>query len=257
MSAQFPIVRRPRHGHGLPVLVSVPHYGTRPLPGLAAASFSEPRFETLPAGFADAFAAELYGDLDRSGATVLASPYSRLFVDLNRSRDDFERVDGAVRSKRGVVRTHMIRDEPIFAAPLVEDDVERRLARFYDPFHARLGQLARALRERHGQAVVIDGHTAIGRRIGNHQVIIGTRGGKTCRASLASRAEAVFRSRGFEVHHDVPGYKGGTSCAPPRGSTGSMRSRSRSTRGCSCARPARSSLPARSAASVRRATATS
>ena len=67
----------------------------------------------------------------------------------------------------------------------------------------------RSLRDRHGRAVVIDGHTAIGRRIGNHQIIIGTRGGDTCRAALSARAEAAFRSRGFEVHHDVPGYKGG------------------------------------------------
>ncbi len=209
MSAEFPIERRPRRGHDLPVLVTVPHFGTRPLPDLAAGAFTERRFETLPAGFADAFAAELYGGLDESGATILASPYSRLFVDLNRARDDFERRDGAICSKRGVVRTHMIRDEPIFAAPLVERELEQRLASFYDPFHARLKRLARALRARHGRAVVIDGHTAIGRRIGNHQIIIGTRGGNTCRPALSEHAELVFRSRGFEVHHDVPGYKGG------------------------------------------------
>ena len=40
---------------------------------------------------------------------VVATPFSRMFVDVNRRRDDFEHLDGEVRSRRGVVRTHTMR----------------------------------------------------------------------------------------------------------------------------------------------------
>src|SRR5690242_8626493 len=101
MEGPFPIVRQPRPEARTPVLVSVPHYGTAPLPGITREDYCEPRFETFAYGFADTFAGDLYGDLDAHGATVLATPYSRMFVDVNRRRNDFEQEDGAVRSSRG------------------------------------------------------------------------------------------------------------------------------------------------------------
>ena len=112
----FPIVRRPPPGTRTPVLVSVPHYGTEPLPHITRDHYSEPWFETFAYGFADTFVGDLYGDLHEHGATVLATPFSRMFVDVNRRRDDFEHHDGEVRSRRGVVRTHTMREAPIFRA---------------------------------------------------------------------------------------------------------------------------------------------
>ena len=118
MDQAFPIVRRPAAGARRPVLVSVPHYGTEPLPHVTRDDYCEPRFETFAYGFADTFASDLYGDLHEHGATVLATPFSRMFVDVNRRRDDFELRDGEVRSRRGVVRTHTMREVAIFARPL-------------------------------------------------------------------------------------------------------------------------------------------
>src|SRR5207245_5446923 len=109
----FPIVRHPAPGTRTPVLVSVPHYGTEPLPHITRDDYREPSFETFAYGFADTFVGDLYGDLYKEGATVLATPFSRMFVDVNRRRDDFEHHDGEVRSRRGVVRTHTMRDTPI------------------------------------------------------------------------------------------------------------------------------------------------
>jgi N-formylglutamate amidohydrolase len=78
VTEHFPIVRRPVCGTGGPVLVSVPHYGTRPLPHITRDDYQEPWFETFAYGFADTFAADLYGDLHEHGATVLATPFSRM-----------------------------------------------------------------------------------------------------------------------------------------------------------------------------------
>ena len=129
MEEAYPIVRHPEPGMRSPVLVSVPHYGTQPLPHITRDDYGEPWFETFAYGFADTFASDLYGDLHEHGATVLATPLSRMFCDVNRRRDDFEHRDGEVRSRRGVVRTHTMRDVAIFTRPLGLDELEARLVR--------------------------------------------------------------------------------------------------------------------------------
>jgi len=207
------IVRRPAAGLRLPVLVSVPHYGTRPLPHLTGADYREPRFETFAYGFADTFAADLYADLDAHGATVVAAPFSRMFVDVNRRRDDFEHVDGEVRSRRGVVRTHTMRDVAIFARPLCLADLEERLQTLYDPYYATLDAVLGELQDVYGYALLLDGHTGSPRRMQEHQVIIGTRHDATCSRVLADAVAAIFTRHDFEVHRDVSGYTGGNIVA--------------------------------------------
>ncbi len=209
MDRSFPIVRHPAPGTRTPVLVSVPHYGTQPLPHVTRDDYREPSFETFAWGFADTFAGDLYADLHEHGATVLATPLSRMFVDVNRRRDDFEHHDGEVRSRRGVVRTHTTRDAPIFARPLGLADLEERLRTHYDPYYAALERLLAELRQAYGYALLLDGHTGSPRRMKDHQVIIGTRHEATCAPELAAAVAAAFRRHGFEVHENVSGYTGG------------------------------------------------
>jgi N-formylglutamate amidohydrolase len=213
MEPAFPIVRRPTPDRSTPVVVSVPHYGTQPLPHITPDDYCEPRFETFCYGFADTFVGDLYGDLHEQGATVLATPFSRMFVDVNRRRDDFEHCDGAVRSRRGVVRTHTMREVSIFSRPLAPADVEARLRALYDPYYATLEALLTTTRDVHGYAILLDGHTGSPRRMGDHQVILGTRHGTTCAAELAAGVAAVFARHGFEVHQNVSGYAGGNIVA--------------------------------------------
>jgi len=213
MDPSFPIVRHPAPATRTPILVSVPHYGTQPLPHITRDDYLEPSFETFAYGFADAFAGDLYADLHEHGATVLATPFSRMFVDVNRRRDDFEHHDGQVRSRRGVVRTHTMRDAPIFARPLVLADLEERLRTLYDPYYAALERLLGELRESYGYALLLDGHTGSPRRMKHHQVIIGTRHDATCAPQLAATAAEMFTHHGFEVHQNVSGYTGGNIVA--------------------------------------------
>ena len=213
MTDPFPIVRRPAPGARRPVLVSVPHYGTEALPHVGPDDYCEPRFATFAVGFADLFAGDLYADLHEHGATVLTTPISRMFVDVNRRRDDFEVHDGAVRSRRGVVRTHTMRDVPIFKRALAPADVEERLRTLYDPYYATLGRLLGELRDAHGYAVLLDGHTGSPRRMKDHQVIVGTCREATCDPAVAEAVAAIFERHGFEVHHNVSGYSGGNIVA--------------------------------------------
>jgi N-formylglutamate amidohydrolase len=213
VDSPFPIVRHPAPALRGPVLVSVPHYGTQPLAGIRREDYREPRFETFAYGFADAFAADLYGDLHEHGATVLATPISRMFVDVNRRRDDFEEHAGEVRSRRGVVRTHTMRDAPIFARPLAPAELEARLAAFYDPYYATLGRLLTELCDVYGYALLLDGHTGSPRRMKDHQVIVGTCHEATCAPQLAAIVKGIFTRHGFEAHDNVSGYTGGNIVA--------------------------------------------
>jgi len=209
----FPIVRHPAPARRLPILVSVPHYGTQPLPELTHADYCEPRFATFAYGFADTFVGDLYADLHEHGATVLATPFSRMFVDVNRRRDDYEVRDGAVRSRRGVVKTHTMRDVAIFAQPLAPAALEARLQALYDPYYATMDRLLDELRTGFGYALLLDGHTGSPRRMKDHQVIVGTCRGATCAPELADAVTEVFTGHGFEVHRDVSGYTGGNIVA--------------------------------------------
>ncbi len=203
----------PAPGTRTPVLVSVPHYGTEPLPHITRDDYREPWFETFAYGFADTFVGDLYADLYEHGATVLATPFSRMFVDVNRRRDDFEHHDGEVRSRRGVVRTHTMRDAPIFARPLGLADLEERLRTLYDPYYSALEHLLAEVRQAYGYAMLLDGHTGSPRRMKDHQVIIGTRHDATCAPQLAETVAAIFTRHGFEVHQNVSGYTGGNIVA--------------------------------------------
>ena len=209
----FPIVRRPTPGTATPIVVSVPHYGTAPLPHITRDDYREPWFETFAYGFADTFVGDLYADLYEHGATVLTTPFSRMFVDVNRRRDDFEHLDGEVRSQRGVVRTHTTRDVPIFARPLTLPDLEDRLCRLYDPYYAALERLLGELRQAYGYALLLDGHTGSPRRMKDHQVIIGTCREATCTPELTATVGAIFKGHGFLVHENVSGYTGGNIVA--------------------------------------------
>ena len=209
MTRPFPIIRRAPKERRVPVVVSVPHFGIEPLPGVRSEHYREPGYDTFPRGYTDAFAAEVYGDLHHAGASLVATPYSRLFVDVNRRRDDFERHGDEIVSGRGVVRTHVRDDRPIFAQPLVPGEIEERLRRFYDPYHTALDMLVEEAQTRFGTVVVLDTHTASPRRMGDHEVVIGSRRGETAAPSLLDEVEERFRARGYRPERDVPGYSGG------------------------------------------------
>ena len=209
MRQLFPIIKHPAGKRGAPILVSIPHYGVDPLPHITPDDYCEPWFATFPYGFADTFVGDLYADLYEHGATVLATPFSRIFVDVNRRRDDFEHDNGIIRSQRGVVRTHTMRDLPIFTQPLRDTALEERLKTFYDPYYVALHQLLDDFRQTYGYALLLDGHTGSPRRMQDYQVIIGTRHGVTSDPALVQHLTAIFTRDGFEVHHNIKGYAGG------------------------------------------------
>ncbi|MGE3539557.1 MAG: N-formylglutamate amidohydrolase [Candidatus Tectimicrobiota bacterium] len=209
MMPGFPIVKHPAQRAPLPILVSIPHYGTAALPHITPEDYTEPWFETFAYGFADTFVGDLYAELHEHGATIVATPFSRIFVDVNRRRNDFEHVDGFVRSQRGVVRTHTMRDVPIFTRGLSQTELEARLQTFYDPYYATLEQLLAGLRASYEHVLLLDSHTGSPRRMQEYQVILGTSHGTTSDVALVDSIATLFSAHGFTVHRNISGYAGG------------------------------------------------
>jgi N-formylglutamate amidohydrolase len=191
-----------------PVVVSVPHYGVGSPRVYHATEFASKLGHHLAFGFADDYAAEIYGELHHAGAVVVATKLSRLFVDVNRPRDDFEVRDGAVYSRTGVVRTHSRRDIPIFTQSPDAADAELRLSGFYDPYYEALDTHLQAAQARHGHAILLDMHTANAQRMGTHQVVLGTSRNRTASTVLVEQIAAVFERHDFTVELNVPGYGG-------------------------------------------------
>lgn len=114
----------------LPLLLSVPHAGTRVPP--EAASWCILTAEQIAAD-GDVGAAAIY-DLEEEVEARVGTDVARAIVDCNRAADD--------RRPDGVVKTHTCWDEPVYSRPLPAAVVDRLLARYYHPYHARLRELS-------------------------------------------------------------------------------------------------------------------
>lgn len=137
-----------------PLLVSVPHAGTR-LPADLPQRLT-PEARALPD--TDWYVDELWSGAVGLGAGLLVAQYSRYVVDLNRSPDDRPLYPGA--------GTGLVPDLSFSGAPLYRDGAQpcreesrRRVAECWRPYHAALTNELKRLRRRHGFALLLDAHS--------------------------------------------------------------------------------------------------
>ena len=138
-----------------PLLVSIPHDG-RSIPADIADRMTE---EALRIPDTDWHVGRLYDFARELGAAVLAVRHSRYVVDLNRDPEGRALYPGADNTEIVPLRT--FDREPIYregAAPNTAE-IEERIIHFWRPYHDRLATEIRALRERHGVAVLFDAHS--------------------------------------------------------------------------------------------------
>jgi N-formylglutamate deformylase len=209
---------RPR-GRKIPVLVSVPHAGLRVPEELRAQILAD---EKVLRTDADLGVDDLFDGVTEVGASLLVAEVSRLVVDLNRARGDVDSLSVPEHksplpdARRGVVWRLSSSGQPVLAHPLSLAELENRLLRYHEPYHETLRKTLVEIRDRHGYAILLDGHSMPGFPRGDGgahprrraEVVPGWNGGTSCSARVVEEAARFFRSRGYSVAVDDP-YPGG------------------------------------------------
>lgn len=191
-----------------PLLVSVPHAGIELPEGFRALLTEAAR--ALPD--TDWHADRLVDFVPEAGASLLRARYSRYVIDLNRGIDDKPLYSGPV---TGLVPTETFAGESVYkASPPVPDEVSRRARLYWQPYHAKLAQTLKSIRERHGFGLLLDVHS-----IKSHvprffegqlpDLNLGTYDGCSCDPDLHCLVSDVL-ARNSEFSHVVNGrFKGG------------------------------------------------
>jgi N-formylglutamate amidohydrolase len=199
------------------VVVEVPHAGLRVDP-LTLPSLSAP---ARSIGIdADLYVDELYAGAPDAGATLLCAEYSRYVCDLNRSEQDVDPLavagGAAQRAPHGLIWRDTTEGQRALYQPLSREELERRLASFYRPYHQCLVELLAAKAAKFGFSILLAGHSMPSRGRPGHSdtgrdradVVPGSRGRTSASAAVIDTPERVARPRGWSVLHDDP-YRGG------------------------------------------------
>lgn len=198
------------HPGRIPLLVSIPHLGTR-IPDELQAGYS-PR--ALGVEDTDWHLDRLYGFARELGASVLQPTVSRYVIDLNRPPDDAPMYPGA--SNTELCPTRFFTGDALYLegqAPGPEERARRR-ALYWQPYHDALASELDRLRATHGFALLWDAHSIRSQIPWLFEGVlpdlnIGTAGGASAHESVAAAvARAAGRHHAFS--HVVNGrFKGG------------------------------------------------
>lgn len=209
-----------------PIVYVSPHSGANYAPDFLAASRLDP--VTLRRS-EDSFIDEVFAGAPESGAPLLKALFPRAYLDPNREPWELDpqmfedelpahvnTTSPRVACGLGTIARVVANGEEIYRRKLRYAEAARRVNELYEPFHAALGELIAATRQRFGFAVVVDCHSMpslgapnerdFGRR--RPDMVLGDRFGTACATALTDTAERALRGLGFSVARNVP-YAGG------------------------------------------------
>ena len=135
-----------------PLLVSIPHDG-RQLPGEIADKMTAAG-RSIPD--TDWHVARLYDFASDLGVSILRAEYSRYVVDLNRSAVDEVLYED--RFETGLCSTQTFSGDDIYTDDAAID-IDERVREFWQPYHDKLEETLRAMRDSHGYALLWDAHS--------------------------------------------------------------------------------------------------
>jgi N-formylglutamate deformylase len=198
------------HRGSTPLLISMPHVGTR-IPDELRRLYVE---RALLSEDTDWHLERLYGFARELGASILVPAFSRYVIDLNRPSDNQPMYPG--RNNTELCPTRFFTGEALYRPGCAPDEAEvrRRVERWWLPYHTALGEELARLKQAHGHAVLFDAHSIKGElpwlfegRLPDMN--LGTVEGRSCAPTLRTAVAAVFeQQRGYS--HVVDGrFKGG------------------------------------------------
>ena len=138
-----------------PLLISMPHTGTF-LPREIAARLTEAALR-LPD--TDWHMERLYDFAGTLGASVIAATHSRYAIDLNRPPDNASLYPG--QDTTGLCPLDTFHREPLYLIGQQPNpaEIQRRVAQYWQPYHAALKAELDRLREQHGRTILWDAHS--------------------------------------------------------------------------------------------------
>jgi len=170
----------------------------------------------------DAYVDLLLADAPALGAPLITSEVPRAYVDFNRAESELDPalIEGAphggmnprVASGLGVIARVVSNGRHIYRGKLPLAEAERRIDRYWRPYHAALSGLMQRQHARFGQVLLADIHSMPHEALSGHalrgqprpQVILGDRYGAACDGALLERVEEVFRQAGLVVARNSP-----------------------------------------------------
>ena len=181
----------------VPLLVSIPHDG-RQLPCEIAGQMTA-------AGRAirdtDWHVARLYDFASDLGASIIRAEYSRYVVDLNRSPDDEILYKGHFET--GLCTSQAFSGDEIYKHGTAVD-IEERVREFWQPYHDKLDETLREMRDQHGYALLWDAHS-VGSRVPSlfdgelPELNFGTWDDRSCNPVLSARVVAAAEASPYSV----------------------------------------------------------
>jgi len=174
-----------------PYIFSFPHSGqmlTR-----------EMEFQLTPEAFkflpnVDWHLEELYGFLEKYKVSTISTPHSRYVVDVNRPHD----AEKFGNYRRSLVYSTSTWDEEIYAVPLSSEEIERRIKRYYIPYHEELEALITKKVQQFGKVYLIDIHSFMGPL--TEDVCLGNRNNNsTLSTEFIDQCYNAFESEGFKT----------------------------------------------------------
>ncbi|MES2288844.1 MAG: N-formylglutamate deformylase [Pseudomonadota bacterium] len=143
------------HRGDAPLVVAFPHTGTI-LPAPVDSKF---RSDWLARKDADWWIHELYDFALAMGATTVRTQVSRSVIDVNRDPSGASLYPG--QATTALCPTETFDDEPLYVEGSEPDDEEiaRRRAFYFDPYHEALSGELERLRAMHGRVVLYDAHS--------------------------------------------------------------------------------------------------
>jgi N-formylglutamate amidohydrolase len=212
----------------VPVVVASPHSGRDyPADFVARSSLSMLRLRSSEDSFVD----EIFAAAPECGAPLLSALFPRVFVDVNREPYELDQEmfadplpdyvttrNARIAAGLGTIARVVSNSEPIYADKLTFAEVDRRIKRYYDPYHRALASLIEETREIFGFCILLDCHsmpsgaaTHRGDRAGRHgaiDVVLGDCHATACDPIVTKETETLLKELGYAVRRNNP-YAGG------------------------------------------------
>ncbi|MCR8546629.1 N-formylglutamate amidohydrolase [Salipiger sp. P9] len=170
----------------------------------------------------DAFVDRLFDCAPQFGAPLLRAGAPRAFIDLNRAAEELDPAliedvrrgghNPRVSSGLGVVPRVVANGRAIYRGKLPLAEAERRISRYWHPYHEQLRRLLEQARVQFGEAILIDCHSmpheavdGVARTAARRpEIVIGDRFGASAAPEIVARVEAAFAGAGLAVVRNAP-----------------------------------------------------